>query len=192
MTKKKLLFASVVVTLGAIVGGLAITEGAGAQRRGRFPLDYNARANYGSHTLRTGFTPDPWGFRITAGGGRNPVDVATLGLADSTTGQACGRSYVTRRPDFHFTFRAGTTFQLVRFYVTTDTGADATLLINQPDTRWRCNDDHGNSAWGNRLMPVINFTNPAAGRYDIWVGTYDATARNPATLFVTELDSNHP
>jgi hypothetical protein len=155
-------------------------------------LDYNAAANFGGGALRTGFTPDPWGFPLTAGGGRNPVDVASLNIVDAVSGQPCGRSFVTRRPDFHFTFAAGTTFPLLRFYVITENGADATLLINQPNTQWRCNDDHGRSDWGNRLMPAIDFHNPDAGRYDIWVGTFNATRNNRAQLFVTELDSNHP
>ena len=77
-------------------------------------------------------------------------------------------------------------------YVVTANGADATLLVNLPNTRWRCNDDHGHSDWGNSLMPAIDFRNPQSGRYDVWVGTYDASRRNPATLYVTELDSNHP
>jgi hypothetical protein len=170
------------------VAGLAPSLG-GAQRP---VLDYNARANAGGGTLRTGFTPDPWAFPLSAGGGRDPIDVSTLGLTDSESQAACTRSFVTRRPDFHFTFQAGSSFQLVRFYVVTQNGADATLLINQPDTRWRCNDDHGHSDWGNSLMPAIDFHNPQSGRYDIWVGTYDASSRNPARLFVTELDSNHP
>lgn len=177
--------------LAALVAlsGALLAPDAEAQRN---PLDYNARANYGGGTLRTGFTPDPWGFPLTAGGGRNAVDVSTLGLTDSVTGQPCGRSFVTRRPDFHFTFQAGSSFNLVRFYVVTANGADATLLINQPNTQWRCNDDHGHADWGNNLMPAIDFNRPASGRYDIWVGTFDASSHNPATLFVTELDSNHP
>jgi hypothetical protein len=158
------------------------------------PLDYNARPNFGGGNLRTGFTPDPWGFPLTAGGGRNAVNVADLGITDAATGQRCGRSFVTRRPDFNFTFQGGSSFPMVRFYVITSNGADATLLINQPDTRWRCNDDHGRASdgWGNPLMPAIDFRNPASGRYDIWVGTYDASSRNPANLYVTELDGNHP
>jgi len=155
-------------------------------------LDYNARSNHGGGELRTGFTPDPWPFRLTAGGGRNPVNVADLNIRDSVSGDRCGRSFVTRRPDFHFNFAAGTTFQLLRFYVITENNADATLVINEPNGHWRCNDDHRRSEWGRPLMPVIDFHNPPAGRYDIWVGTYDASANNPATLYVTELDSNHP
>lgn len=181
--------AAVVLLAAALVGS---TPEAGAQRGGRFPLDYNARANFGGGDLRSGFLPDPWPFRLSAGGGRDAIDVSTLGLTDVATGRPCSRAFVTRRPDFHFTFVAGSTFQLVRFYVVTANGADATLLINQPDTNWRCNDDHGRSDWGNPLMPAIEFRNPMGGRYDIWVGTYDASSRNPATLYVTELDSNHP
>ena len=176
------------------LSGALLSPAAEAQRGRGFPLDYNARANYGGGRLRTGFTPDPWGFPLTAGGGTNAVDVSTLGLTDAVTGQACGRSFVTRRPDFHFTFQAGSSFNLVRFYVVTANGADATLLINQPNTQWRCNDDHGRGGegWANALMPAIDFTRPPTGRYDIWVGTYDASSHNPATLFDTELDSNHP
>jgi hypothetical protein len=184
---------SVAAAAAIVVLATVLAPIADAQRRGRGPrLNYNARPTYGRYTLRTGFTPDPWGFPITAGGGRNPIDVATLGLTDSVSGQACGQSYVTRNPDFKFTFQAGSSFQLVRFYVVTQNNADATLVINQPDTRWRCNDDHGQANWGNRLAPAIDFRNPQSGRYDIWVGSYDATSRNPGTLFVTELDSNHP
>jgi len=158
----------------------------------RTTLDYNARANAGGGVLRTGFRPDPWPFRLTAGGGRNPVNVADLNIRDSVTGDACGRSFVTRRPDFHFNFAAGTTFPLLRFYVVTANSSDATLIINEPSGQWRCNDDHHREGWTNPLMPVIDFHNPGAGRYDIWVGTYDASANNPAVLNVTELDANHP
>lgn len=155
-------------------------------------LDYNARANFGGGALRTGFTPDPWPFPLSAGGGRNPIDVSSLNIRDAVSGDACTRSNVTRRPDFHFTFAAGTTFPLLRFYVVTANAADATLLINGANGEWRCNDDHHHEGWGNNLMPVVDFHNPPPGRYDIWVGSYDASHGNQAQLFVTELDSNHP
>ncbi len=155
-------------------------------------LDFNARANFGGGRLTTGFTPDPWAFPLTAGGGRNPVNVEDLHIRDHVSGEACSRSFVTRRPDFHFNFTAGTTFPLLRFYVITQNNSDATLVINEPGGQWRCNDDHHHEGWGNSLMPVIDFANPVAGRYDIWVGTYDASSHNPAALNVTELDTNHP
>jgi len=154
-------------------------------------LNYNDPSNFGGGELTSGFEPDPWGFPLTAGGGSDPVDIATLGLFDDATGEACGRAYVTRKPDFHFEFGAGN-YTLVRFYVVTENGADATLLINDPSGRWRCNDDHENPEWGNERAPVIDFTSPETGRYDIWVGSYDQSAHNPATLYVTELYENHP
>lgn len=154
-------------------------------------LDFNGQANAGGGALTTGFTPDPWGFPLTAGGGRNPINVADLNIKDAHTGETCGRSFVTRRPDFHFTFQAGTTFPLLRFYVVTENGADATLVINDPQVRWRCNDDNNHEGWNGR-MPVIDFHNPPPGRYDVWVGTYDASRNNRATLYVTEVESNHP
>ncbi len=167
-------------------------EDLSAWQRAAGVLDYNAAAHFGGSELRTGFTPDPWPFPLTAGGGSNPVEVSTLAIKDAMSGAPCSTSTVARAPDFHFTFTAGTTFPLVRFYVVTQNNADATLLINQPDGRWRCNDDHGRDGWSNPLMPAIDFANPASGRYDIWVGTFAGTSNNPATLYVTELDSNHP
>jgi len=155
-------------------------------------LNYNDPSNFGGGELTSGFTPDPWAFPLTAGGGDDPVNVATLGLIDDASSEACGQAYVTRKPDFHFTFQAGQ-YPLVRFYVVTENGADATLLINDPSGRWRCNDDHPvRDGWGNERMPSVDFEFPETGRYDIWVGSYDQTAHNPAALYVTEIDQNHP
>lgn len=181
-------------------GGAAPVEGASTQVCGRtvrgnpMCIDANAaRSNFGCRggrvpcDVRTGFTPDPMTFRLSAGGGRDPIDVSTLNLHDASDNSACGRSFVTARPDFRFTFAAGDRFPLLRFYVLTRNGADATLLVNTPDAHWRCNDD----SYGGR-MPTIDFANPRPGRYDVWVGTYEGSRRNPATFHVTELDSNHP
>ena len=50
-------------------------------------LDFNGQANAGGGALTTGFTPDPWGFPLTAGGGRNPTNVADLNMRDEVTGR---------------------------------------------------------------------------------------------------------
>jgi hypothetical protein len=167
-------------------------EDAAAWTHARTLLDYNARARFGGAQLSAGFAPDPWTFPLTVGGGRNPINAADLGIRDGVSGERCGRSFVTRRPDFHFTFAEASTFALLRFYVITEGSSDVTLVINEPGGRWRCNDDHRREAWGHRLMPAIDFANPSPGRYDVWVGTYEASLHNAATLHVTELDSNHP
>ncbi len=162
-----------------------------AWERASTVLDFNGEANFGGAELTSGFTPDPWAFQMTAGGGRNPINIASLGMRDSQTGVVCGRSFVTRRPDFHFHFNAGVTFSLLRFWVLVNNNTDATLVIREPDGHWRCNDDHGRG-WASPTMPALDFHRPQAGRYDIWVGSFDASANNPASLYVTELEANHP
>ncbi|MBN1945275.1 MAG: hypothetical protein JW797_06330 [Bradymonadales bacterium] len=149
--------------------------------------NWRREPTFGATYLNSGFIPDPAEYPLTAGGGRDPVNVATLGLSDSLTGQYCGQAFITRAPDFRFYFEPSSRFSFLRFYVVTHNGADATLLVNQPDTTWRCNDD----SFGT-LMPSIDFVNPMPGQYDIWVGTYDASSNNPATFHVTELQQNNP
>ena len=158
-------------------------------------LDPNGNSSYGGGALESGFTPDPKTFRLTAGyGGRRTdwAEVSALNLRDAVSGETCSRAYVAAKKDFAFIFGAGH-FSMVRFYVVTDDpNVDATLLINQPDGKWRCNDDHGKDNWGHATAPVVDFNSPQSGRYDIWVGTFEASSNNPATLSITELDSNHP
>lgn len=149
--------------------------------------DWRREPTFGATNLTSGFVPDPAAYPLTAGGGSDPVDVSALGLHDVSTGQPCGQSFITRSPDFRFYFTPGADFDFMRFYVVTQNGADATLLINQPDASWRCNDD----SFGT-LMPAVDFSYPQAGQYDIWVGTYDASSHNPATFYITELEQNNP
>ena len=59
-------------------------------------------------------------------------------------------------------------------------GSDAILLINAPDGSWYYSDDYRGS------NPAITFANPQAGLYDIWIGSYDGSRRNPAILVFTE------
>lgn len=170
----------------------ASAEDTAAWVHARTLLDFNARAHFGGGRLAGGFSPDPWTFPLTAGGGRNPINVADLGIRDGLTGERCGRAFVTRRPDFHFDLAEGAALPLLRFYVLAENSSDATLMINEPGGRWRCNDDHHRETWGNRLTPAIDFAHPPPGRYDIWVGTFDASTRNAATLHITGHETNHP
>jgi hypothetical protein len=60
---------------------------------------------------------------------------------------------------------------------------DTTLIINDPNGNWFCDDDSG----VNGMNPALSLT-PMSGQYDIWIGTYDnATAR--ARLAISELQS---
>ena len=46
--------------------------------------------------------------------------------------------------------------------------ADLTMVVHTPGGAWRCSDDF------NGLAPAIGIEQAAAGRYDVWVGTYGA------------------
>jgi hypothetical protein len=165
--------------LGILVALLVVFSATSAFAQARWWQD----PTFGATQLNAGFMPDPWSQSLTAGGGSNPQNVAELGYFDAVDGSPC-LGFVTRSPDFRFVYSGGS---FLRFYVQTHNGADATLLVNQPDTSWRCNDDsHGT------LMPTIDFYNPMGGQYDVWVGTYDGSSRNPATFYITELSGNHP
>ncbi len=139
----------------------------------------------GETGLAEGFVPDPAEHSLTAGGGSNPQDVSELGYTDAVDGTSC-IGFVTRSPDFRFNYTS-TGGSLLRFYVQTHNGADAALLVNDSNGNWRCNDDSYDG-----LMPTVDFANAPAGQYDVWVGTYDVSSNNPSTLYITELDSNHP
>lgn len=123
------------------------------------------RANFGSITLNSGFTPDPYNVNVVAGGSISASNIS-----------GCTGS-ISDAPDFEVTYNAG------RFPLAfrTNSGNDTTLVINGPDGRWYCDDDSA----GNRNAQVI-FRNPQSGVYDVWVGTYGGGTAQ-ATLSITEL-----
>lgn len=129
--------------------------------------DWRAQPYFGTIDLDAGFQPDPYVRRITAGG--------TINLERCFNGWS---GFVTGRPDFDLNWY-GSAAQLT---IAVEAGADAVLLINAPDELFYYNDD----TYGTN--PVITFTNPQPGLYDIWVGSYDGSRRNPARLIITEYD----
>lgn len=136
-------------------------------------LDYNQQPNYGTRVLTPGFMPDPMIINVTSGGG---IPAANVGNA------AC-RGYVTSAPDFNL--RMTNIDSFLRFYVEGG-GQDTTLVINDPNGHWYCNDD----TFGND--PSIDFQNASAGTYNVWVGSYNAGVRAQARLNVTERMNARP
>lgn len=129
-------------------------------------------ANFGVHRLTTGFTPDPATVDVVSGG---DIDASTV----DTGGVACA-GFVTGQPDVivHFDEMAG--FLRFAFRPGTD-GADATLVINDGEGNWHCNDD------GSGLNPVVDIANAVPGQYDIWIGSYNAQDQIQGQLLVTEV-----
>lgn len=133
--------------------------------------DYSANPTYGSVNLHAGFTPDPYTHSITAGGS----------LSASSVGSQCV-GHIARAPDFRVNWTAGSGSRPL--IISVNSSADTTLVINDAEGNWRCDDDSGN---GN-LNPSVSIDHPASGQYDIWVGTFGENTA-PSTLNVSELYS---
>ena len=59
------------------------------------------------------------------------------------------------------------------------------MIVNDPSGNWHCNDDFDSAGGTN---PGVVFSQPVAGIYDIWVGTYsEGEAFESANLHITEL-----
>jgi hypothetical protein len=132
--------------------------------------DYSLPPAYGTYTLRSGFTPDPFEVRVVAGGRNN--------ASSWSNGQCAG--FVADAPDVRLMFQGGSFPEL---YFSVGSNSDTTLVINDPNGNWHCDDDSGNEG----LNPLLRMA-PISGQYDIWVGTYGQSTAN-ATLSISELYS---
>jgi hypothetical protein len=132
--------------------------------------DFNARPNYGTVELRTGFEPDPHVTQVQSGGNLDASRIASN----------CA-GFITSAPDLRLVFDAGT----LPLIISVASRSDTTLVVNGPDGRWYCDDDGG----ANGLNPALRFNHPVSGRYEIWVGTYGHAALQDARLNISELTS---
>ncbi|MDX1688353.1 MAG: hypothetical protein R3248_10250 [Candidatus Promineifilaceae bacterium] len=63
--------------------------------------------------------------------------------------------------------------------------ADTTLLVRDPRGNYHCNDD-----WtSGDTDPMLQFNNPRAGTYTIWVGKYFSGTAS-GVLHISELNRN--
>ena len=133
-------------------------------------------ANFGVHHLTTGFMPDPYTVDVVSGGG---IDAST-----SNAGAGCA-GWVTGQPDVIVNFEEMSGFLRFAFRPSAD-GADATLVINDGQGNWHCNDD------ASGLNPVVDLADAPPGQYDIWIGSYNSEDRITGQLLVTELSDVMP
>ena len=132
--------------------------------------DFNARPNYGTLNLRSGFLPDP-----------NVVAVQSGGSLDASRIASGCSGFITSAPDERLVYEAGS----LPLIISVASSSDTTLIVNGPDGRWYCDDDGG----VNGMNPAVRFAHPASGRYEIWVGTYGHAALQDARLNISELTS---
>jgi hypothetical protein len=121
---------------------------------------------YGSANLKAGFKKDPFVVKVEAGG-------------EIQTNKGDFTHWVAKAPDYRLNYKAGT-FALTIY---AECPEDTTLLINLPDGTWVANDDGP----GTGLNPLLKFTSPKSGQYDIWVGTLKKGITPTAKLVITEL-----
>lgn len=129
--------------------------------------DYALDPAYGVIDLVSGFQPDPHTVAIAAGGPYNAYQIP----------ECVG--FIASAPDYRVNFTAGDAGLPLIFSVESE--ADTTLVINDSQGNWVCNDDTIG------LNPVVRFEAPVSGQYDIWVGTYSEGQLQPSTLSVSEL-----
>jgi hypothetical protein len=145
-------------------------SGPGQMAGGEGP-DYSLNPAYGTIDLVSGFTPDPHTVPIAAGGS---IDAAVLGQPGCV-------GWIARAPDYRVNWTAGSGSLPLIFSVAAE--ADTTLVINDAQGNWLCDDDGGNGG----LNPAITIVAPVSGQYDIWVGTYAQGDLQQSTLHVSEL-----
>jgi hypothetical protein len=87
--------------------------------------------------------------------------------------------WIATAPDYRVNFTAGSADLTLIFSVQSE--ADTTLVINDSQGNWLCNDD------SDGLNPVVHIDAPVSGQYDVWVGTYSEGSLQPSTLNVSEL-----
>lgn len=135
--------------------------------------NYSRNPAFGTYRLGAGFTPDPYAINVRAGGRR---DAGALGAG-------CTGS-IADAPDVRVHYQAGS-FPLS---FTVRSGADTTLVVNDPNGRWHCDDDSAtdHDARAGGLDPYVRFERPLDGQYDIWIGHYEGGTGVPARLLITE------
>jgi hypothetical protein len=129
--------------------------------------DFTLTPAYGVIDLVSGFQPDPHSVAISAGGPYNAYQIP----------ECVG--FIATAPDYRVNFTAGDAGLPLVFMVQSE--ADTTLVINDAQGNWVCNDDTDG------LNPVVRFDTPASGQYDVWVGTYSEGELQASTLNVSEL-----
>lgn len=146
----------------AAIAALGVAAGFGSAEAQNWRLN----PSYGSVTLNAGFLPDPRTRTVRAGGDQH-----------FTGGGGCpGGGWFANAPDYRLYYRAGN----YRLSIYVRAPGDTMLLVNDPTSTWFCNDD------ANGLDPGIQFSNPASGQYDIWVGTYNRSRVGNSTIFISE------
>lgn len=156
-----------------IEGNLVIKEITDTDNQTAKTIDWSLMPHFGTASLTSGFSPDPYSVFISAGG--------NIRVSEANYGSDC-IGHVDEAPDFRLQW-SGNSTRLIFSFVANNPNDDATLLINAPDGSWHCNDD----AHMNTRNPQVIFRNPSQGQYDIWVGNYRNVDLIRGRLLISEI-----
>lgn len=138
----------------------------------RYLLDSTLPPVHQITTLATGFVPDPHQVYAVAGG---TADAGSRNLGYDCIG------YVERAPDYRVNW-TGNQGELTFAFTANDPNADTTLIINDQNLSWFCNDD------ADGRNPRVVIPQSVNGQYDIWIGSLNGVSYD-GLLSVTELDN---
>lgn len=124
---------------------------------------------YGDDALAAGFGTVEI---VAAAGGSIPAFNFELGSPECT-------GFINVVPTYTFTLEGETA--ALRFVFNGED--DTTLIVEQPDGTFACNDDTDGA---NNLNPTLDIDGPAAGAYRVFVGSYAHQTGIRGTLIVTE------
>lgn len=120
----------------------------------------------GVHMISPGFLPDPYIVTVRGGGEQN-----AMLLADGCVG------FINETPDVAFVYE--TPASGFRIFFISD--QDSTLMIQNPDGSYLCNDDSVDHD------PAIEVMPGGAGTYLVWVGSFDGQTNPAGYLMLTEV-----
>lgn len=149
--------------IGKVAATLTVSEGGGILR-GVIP-QADLSSQVGDILLSEVILGQPFSHEITTGGTDEIADL----------GPECAGIIDAGQPTAHIENpTAGEDFEIRVTSI-----ADTTLIILAPNGEWFCSDDFF------ELDPAVYFSDASAGRYTIWVGTFDRGSGRPlATLTV--------
>ncbi len=118
-------------------------------------------------TLSPGFTPDPMNMSITSGG-----------TTQASTWQSNCAGWVADRssPDIKLNWTANGTL-----HISATSSADVTLVVNDANGNWHCNDDQSGT------NPGLTISNASSGLVEVWVGSYESGAYASTNVQISEI-----
>ena len=129
--------------------------------------DLTASLTYGSASLVSGLTPNPYRLEVPAGGAVHNDD-----CFDAMPG------LFTAAPSFRFSYDGAA--DILR--VTAEAGHPTALLIATPEGDWLYDEQSGGGG-----TPAILIGDPEPGFYKVWVGArFEAALSSPTTLSIAE------